>query len=222
MGFVRIFASVVLFATLSSAQASLIDSDLYGNGDRLITLDSATNLEWLDVTYTVGLTRQSVLAEMTAGGRFDGFRWATRREVEALLLNAGIPLSFGDPNNNYFGGAVAHVAPFNTLFGHLGSFICGYSYGVPDPESCSRIHGYTSTYELDGYFSPVVGISRNLNNERVGYIMATRLWENQWGDDVGHYLVRESVSPVPAPPTFILMLTGLGLLGLTKRFGKEA
>jgi hypothetical protein len=30
-----------------------------------------------------------------------------------------------------------------------------------------------------------------------------------------------NVSPVPAPPAFILMLTGLGMLGLTKRFRKE-
>lgn len=33
--------------------------------------------------------------------------------------------------------------------------------------------------------------------------------------------VSATVSPVPAPPALILMLTGLGLLGLTKRFRKE-
>lgn len=43
------------------------------------------------------------------------------------------------------------------------------------------------------------------------------------GDNFYAWAVRDGdVSPVPAPPAFILILTGLGLLGLTKRFRKEA
>lgn len=48
---------------------------------------------------------------------------------------------------------------------------------------------------------------------------------NEASQYAGSWLVRDilnsPVSPVPAPPAFILMLTGLGVLGLTKRFRKE-
>lgn len=43
-----------------------------------------------------------------------------------------------------------------------------------------------------------------------------------WNFNVKHVQGTPQVSTVPAPPALILMLTGLGLLSLSKRFRKEA
>ncbi len=43
-----------LLVSGSPAYAALVEQDLFTAGDGLLTLDTDTNLEWLDVTETLG------------------------------------------------------------------------------------------------------------------------------------------------------------------------
>ena len=56
-------------------------------GDGLITHGTATNLEWLDLMTTQGLTYNQ--AEATTYVMDCGFRRATTDEVETVFTNAG-------------------------------------------------------------------------------------------------------------------------------------
>ena len=60
-----VFSLGLLVATLGFVQpasAALIEQDLFTSGDGLITLDTSTGLEWLDVTETLGQTYNAVAA----------------------------------------------------------------------------------------------------------------------------------------------------------------
>jgi len=67
-----------------SASAVLLD---LGN----MTRDTATDLEWLDLTLTSDRTFLDVSTEFGSGGDFEGFRYASLSEVSHLFVNAGIP-----------------------------------------------------------------------------------------------------------------------------------
>jgi len=72
----------------AGANATLVSTDLALPGDGLLTYDSATGLQWLDLTATLGKSVNEVLGGY--GGYIDtGFRYATTAEVEQLYLDAG-------------------------------------------------------------------------------------------------------------------------------------
>jgi hypothetical protein len=78
----------VTLGSLSAAQAALFSVDFQNAGDGLITRDTATGLEWLDLTPTQNLSYQSVA---TGAGGFTttaGFRFATQAELTDLLAAA--------------------------------------------------------------------------------------------------------------------------------------
>lgn len=75
-----------LIVSASAANATVVSADLYAPGDGLLTLDSSTSLEWLDLTATVGQTRSAVLSGSFAA---QGFRYATQAEVLQLWTDAG-------------------------------------------------------------------------------------------------------------------------------------
>ena len=61
-----------------------------GTGDHLITLDTDTNLEWLNLTATVNLSYLEVLAGAGGYTTTHGFRYATGEEIGLLLQHAGV------------------------------------------------------------------------------------------------------------------------------------
>jgi len=70
------------------ANAALVKKDLFAAGDGLVTLDTATNLEWLDLTATRDLSVDAVLGG--AGGWVNaGFQYASFGLVGQLLNDAG-------------------------------------------------------------------------------------------------------------------------------------
>lgn len=70
-----------------SAQAALENVDWKTPGDSAISKDTATNLGWLDLSITKGLSVNQVLAQLGAGGQFAGFRLPTADELFALMTN---------------------------------------------------------------------------------------------------------------------------------------
>lgn len=55
-------------------------------GPGTITRDTGTGLDWLDLTVSDHLSSQQVEAGFAPGGRFEGFRYATYRELCGLLV----------------------------------------------------------------------------------------------------------------------------------------
>ena len=91
----RFLLALILSAVSSGVSAALISADWQTTGDNLITLDTVTGLQWLDLTETYGAQFSSVNTELEAGGQFAGFRYATDAEVINFWSNFGIDLSSG-------------------------------------------------------------------------------------------------------------------------------
>jgi PEP-CTERM motif len=101
-------ASIAVLALAAPAHATLIGETV---GGQSVTLDTATNLQWLDASNTLGLSSNAALAD------FAGYQLATLSEVEQLFEDAGVPAA-DVPN-----GADTNPAPGDLLVSTL-----GYSY----------------------------------------------------------------------------------------------
>lgn len=79
------------FASLASlnAHSALVVRDLHTPGDGLITYDTVSQLEWLDVGQTFGLTYDDVTGALGAGGQFEGWSIATRPQAQDLYQQFG-------------------------------------------------------------------------------------------------------------------------------------
>ena len=98
----------VLSALASTSNAALISTDLYSQGDGLLTLDTDTGLEWLDQSVCVSYT----LAEINQCGLPSGFRTVPdsgggdiNLEIRTFLEHAGVDdfkfaRTSGGTNNN--------------------------------------------------------------------------------------------------------------------------
>ncbi len=80
--------SILAFA--SPATSELIEADLAAPGDALITRDTETGLDWLDLTETTGLSYDDVGAGSGNTWAANGWRHATTPEVCDLLLKLGL------------------------------------------------------------------------------------------------------------------------------------
>jgi len=70
----------------SSSQAALLDKGL-------ITVDTTTDLQWLDLTESNGYTFAQMTAEVAPGGAFSGWRIATAADVGNVLTDVGFPVT---------------------------------------------------------------------------------------------------------------------------------
>lgn len=110
----RIAVFAIALGLAAPAPAALIVVDLVAPGDGLVTRDTASGLDWLDVTETRGVTFDAV--EAGAGGWIAaGWRHATGAEVCALFTTLGgvpspcpgaqiyQPGNFGQPHLDFLG-----------------------------------------------------------------------------------------------------------------------
>lgn len=75
---------------VGSGWAALIEKDLFLEGDGLLTLDTETNFEWLDITKTKGYEYYEIEGGEGGWTTTEGFRFATKDEVATLYSHAGL------------------------------------------------------------------------------------------------------------------------------------
>jgi len=201
-------ASTVVVLTLSgSVNAAIISTDWQTADDDLITQDTASGLEWLDLTVTAGMSFNDVSAQFGSGGNYDGWRYATRAEV------AGLWDSFGG-DGVYTGWSSGNNGLFDVVSSYVGDLYC-------ESAGCTTGSGVSSwlTGDTNPQYSGLVYraqsgdfLSNPLNSTQDNFDIESGLYRMDIGTvSVGSALVRE-VSPVPVPAA--VWLFGSGLISL--------
>jgi hypothetical protein len=211
----------ILFVSTFSANAALLEKDLFALDDALLTLDTDTGLEWLDLTETVGMTYGDVLASGFVTHL--NFQYATANELTTLYNHAGgtgdyfVPTS---PSGGYNGVPIEeHYDPAMQLLSLMGctSNVIG--------ELCDSMEqdwniGFYGDQVITGLQPASVVDAFNTPDSRAGkgaiWLDFYETVPTRTRDDFGSYLVRTSVVPIPA--SVWLFTSGLfGLIGLARR-----
>ncbi len=197
----------------SNVNAELVNHYWKTDGDNLITRDTVTNLDWLDLTETNDMSYNDVSAQLGAGGMFEGFRYATNAEVIALWSNNfATDLSAGAPRDA-FGPATQGVIDAAGFFGNIwNEYDPGdYDYGVtgltstsnPSDSNSHSLLGALHWWKMEFY------------TENFWYVQDDAIWV---GSNIGSYLVSDNaVSSVPVPGAIWLFTSGLlGLISIAR------
>ena len=192
--------------------AALVSVDLNTLGDGLITRDTVTSLEWLDVTETAGMSYDNSL---TSGLLDLGFRYANNDEVTLLFNQAFNGYFMTNPTQGYsdtrdfgsYADQAEDVASFQALFGTTQFDPQDFLYThmmYRDEDDILRRIGVT--YQTADDWSKVWGLNDPFSPDPIT--------ENVY---VGTFLVR-GISSVPVPAAIWLFGSGLiGLIGVARR-----
>jgi hypothetical protein len=105
----KIIALATAVTCSMGANASIIDSSLFVEGDNRATLDTDTGLEWLKLSETKGFSYNEILQEIAYGGEFSGWRLPTYEE--AIGYTSAVIDSTGYNNINTNGESDSVVSP---------------------------------------------------------------------------------------------------------------
>ena len=193
------------------AQAELLEVDLNTPGDALVTRDTDTGLDWLDLTESTNLSFDQVEADV-GGFISDGWRHATGAEVCTLFASVGAEPS---PCPGGFVGGLPCCALFGLvdLIGFIWITNQFSSFGLYDDGDPSQPGG--------------VGFAEAVFIFGTGW---TEVRDDQRASDLaspteGNFLVRPS--PVAMPigphvgPALLLLLVIAGLVMVSPEFVEE-
>ena len=223
----------IIFALSSSVNAAIID---LGN----ITRDTSTSLEWLDVTESLDLSYNQVISEMYIGGLYEGWRYATPKELDQLITNFGyIPVDTNchGPTIHCDFGLQGDNPIIENMINTLGDTYDAFSdltlaqYDA-SPSGAAHTTGllakrpinteliqYAEIY--DGEYIERFGFIRRDFNDKV-LTTSGVISSDDHNGAIGSFLVRESITAVPIPSAVWLFITGLiGVISLaTKKHNK--
>ena len=203
--FKKSLAIVALAIQSVSLHAAIITSDLNASGDALITKDTVSGLEWLDLTVTSGLTYDAVFAELGVGGDYEGWAFASESQLNSLwsAFGGAGPYTVQSPIHNQ-----AFDNGLLTTWGILNAHqISSESFFLWDnvPSSGTHSRGRVLDFDFSGYFDGII-ISVGAKDDAVSA-----------GTGTGSALVRDINAPTSSavvPEPSIIALFSLGLVGL--------
>ena len=190
----------------SSSGAALVPKDFSVLGDGQLTLDTSTQLEWLDLSYTDGVSFEAVQSGWADLTTSKGFRYATGIEIDRLFRNAGLTISSDFLVTNY--------APAIALHSLLGSTASGSNYQLTSGYYALGPMHQTSTgwhYSLLSYWL----VSTSRGDATVGPITLACIMVDCYSvgsPDYGSFLVRQNTPPIPEPATTALLGLGIAFL----------
>lgn len=195
--------SMLLVFSISS-QAALLETDWASPGDSALTYDTATGLEWLDITVTAGLSYNQVAAELGAGGAYEGFEFASKQQILGLFSAVGLQEI---PNVPEYLGGEAQIQSLLSKWGvtwYLGT-------GERTEFLTSNTSGLSSSEHWTGRLFWLEVGDTGVTTEYLAR-------DNNYGNfTIGSALVR-TASPVPVPAAVWLFSSGVvGLFTLLRR-----
>ena len=191
---------LMLSPIANSATYNLVDHGTY-------TRDLNSNLEWLDLSYTQGLSFNALQSALNTNPNLSGWRLATLAEFSAIFTSRGYVfegqsvITTGTPQqvNDQF---------FNTIIGYFGTTQTSGS------QFLSR--GLLN----EDYFlnEQIFGDIRYNTSTTIGSAQLGKVRDNASGNILAAYLVRDvTPSAVPLPAAAWFMLSGLGAIGVVMR-----
>ena len=220
----RKIPTLFALASLAVALAAPVEAAIIDHGDYLT--DTATGLDWLDVTQSVNLSFDAVNAQLGAGGQFAGWRYATGDEFNALITNAT-----GTPTAGNYGYINQEPDRTDALVALLWSTLDTYwtdAYGLTYDASAGRAEGEAVDYtygmlaDLTSFGSPWIAMIYDgdyaINEVVNDYSYAHRAFTGTSLANTltGSFLVRQPTS-VPEPSAVALLTIGLLGLGVARR-----
>lgn len=209
---------------------TILASTINCNAATVFNVSGIENLSWLELTSTVYMSRESVEAQLGAGGALEGWRYATRSEVETLYDAYWGGTTDGYSADNYTGARTFFDAfGVSTHYGSNGYDISGYSsWGTifGDDYDCSvdlnsTCYGSVGIYDQAfgaisnlGYFHDEYGLSTGIDAINDQNILSV----SSGYTNVGSHLVQV----VPVPAAVWLFFTGLlTLFGFSNHRSKK-
>jgi len=215
----KFFTATALVAALSIpviTQAAIISVDWKTAGDNLVTYDSSTGTQWLDVTVTANRSYSDVSTKFGVGEEFEGWRYASYLAVSTFWN------SFGGNSNNYDGWSTQNNGLSDLILPYWGDTYCSLN-------SCNAGDGYTvALVSNNGEFihrQRGVALTDSFENgQAIHYassdITATYDFMDTYyievNDDypvqyIGSALIRYGAPPSPVPIPAAIWLFGSGL-----------
>ena len=115
--FAGLATALFMFGMIGSANAALVERDFLVTGDNLLTYDTESGLEWLDLEITRGMSYSEVESELVNGGSLEGFSIANAEQMTELYLNGGFTYPLG-PNIFNDDTAMDQIKGLISLFGN--------------------------------------------------------------------------------------------------------
>jgi len=127
----KIYLTFFIFLfSIAQAHSSLIrdfsSSYLFSEGDGLITHDSSTGLDWLDLSLTLG----NSIIDTEKSSYFQYFRWATIAEVDNILISVKPDINQEDLSGLYINNAILFGSFFSNNNSGYEDVLSVWSQGV--------------------------------------------------------------------------------------------
>ena len=207
-----LLVGITLSFTVSvSSRAALIPVDDPLFGPASITADTATDLQWLDLTQTTNLSHLQMDSLIASDMRFVGWRYASGSEVASLFTDAGICFCYSAENIDPVSNLQSLLGVTSTARGAPGSpdLVLITSSGFYGPVNFS-IRPPQATHALfDIQFLPSGITVAGVQGLRPDF---TQPWDFA-SPGIGSFLVRAAVPAIPEPSSGILLLVGLAAVG---------